>query len=387
MAGLDLPVAACYDAARVRILLDYRPALRQRTGVGQYVHELAAAMLPRLRPGESLVLFSSSWKDRLEPHTLPGASVVDVRVPVRVLNLAWHRLEWPPVERFAGAVDVAHSTHPLLLPSRHRAVKVVTVYDLDFLDHPGRSRAEIRRDYPTLAARHAQRADLVVVISEHTAREVRTRLGVAAGRIVLCRPGAPPPSDAPRSERPGPILFVGTIEPRKNLPTLFAAYEELVTRNPGAPPLILAGGAVEQSEEILGGLRARAALAGRVEYRGYVSDAERQALYGSASMLVLPSFHEGFGLPAVEAMQAGVPVIASTAGALPEVVGTAGITVDPADAAGFSAAMEHLLADPAERRRRADAGREQARLFSWTASAATLLDAYREAFARRTARS
>ena len=129
-------MAACYDAARVRILLDYRPALRQRTGVGQYVHELAAAMLPRLRPGESLVLFSSSWKDRLEPHRLPGASVVDVRVPVRVLNLAWHRLEWPPVERFAGAVDVAHSTHPLLLPSRHRAVKVVTVYDLDFLDHP-----------------------------------------------------------------------------------------------------------------------------------------------------------------------------------------------------------------------------------------------------------
>ena len=77
------------------------------------------------------------------------------------------------MERFAGAVDVAHSTHPLLLPSRHRAVKVVTVYDLDFLDHPGRSRAEIRRDYPTLAARHAQRADLDVVISEHTAREVR----------------------------------------------------------------------------------------------------------------------------------------------------------------------------------------------------------------------
>ena len=369
----------------MRILLDYRPALRQRTGVGQYVHELAAAMLPRLKASESLVLFSSSWKDRLEPDTLPGALVVDSRVPVRILNLAWHRLEWPPVERFAGAVDVAHSTHPLLLPSRSGAVKVVTVYDLDFLDHPGRTRAEIRRDYPALAARHAQRADLVVVISEHTAREVRSRLGVAPGRIVLCRPGAPPASDAPRPDRTGPILFVGTIEPRKNLPTLFAAYEQLVARTPGAPPLVLAGRAVEQSEEILGGLRARATLAGRVDYRGYVTDAERQALYASASMLVLPSFHEGFGLPAVEAMQAGVPVIASTAGALPEVVGAAGITVDPSDAAGFSAAMERLLTDPVEWRHRAEAGREQVRLFSWTASADTLLEAYRDAFARRTA--
>jgi glycosyltransferase involved in cell wall biosynthesis len=85
-------------------------------------------------------------------------------------------------------------------------------------------------------------------------------------------------------------------------------------------------------------------------------------------------------------MQAGVPVIVSTGGALPEVVGTAGITVDPADAAGFADAIERLLDDPAERRRRSDAGREQARRFSWTASAATLLDAYRDAFARRAAR-
>jgi glycosyltransferase involved in cell wall biosynthesis len=371
----------------VRILLDYRPALRQRTGVGQYVHELAAAMLPLLRAGESLVLFSSSWKDRLGRDPLPGAAVVDARVPVRILNYAWHRLEWPGVERFAGPVDVVHSTHPLLVPSRRHAIKVVTVYDLDFLDHPGRTRAEIRRDYPALAAGHAQRADLVVVISEHTARDVRTRLGVAPERIVLCRPGAPAASsDDPPHDGTGPILFVGTIEPRKNLPTLFAAYEQLLSRSPGAPPLILAGGAVEHSEEILTGLRARAGLAGKVEYRGYVSDAERQALYASASMLVLPSFHEGFGLTAVEAMQAGVPVIASTAGALPEVVGSAGITVDPADAAGFSAAMERLLADPSERRRRAAAGRQQARLFSWTASAATLLAAYREAFARRAAR-
>ena len=377
--------AACYDAARVRILLDYRPALRQRTGVGQYVHELAAAMQPGLRAGESLVLFSSSWKDRLAPDALPGAGVVDARVPVRLLNLAWHRLERPRVERLAGPVDIAHSTHPLLMPAGRRAVKVVTVYDLDFLDHPGRTRAEIRRDYPALAARHARRADLVVVISEHTARQVESRLGVRPDRIVLCRPGAPSASAPIRTDGAGPIVFVGTIEPRKNLPTLFAAYEQLVARRPAAPRLILAGGAVEQSPRILDDLRTRTSIAPRVEYRGYISDAERQSLYASASMLVLPSFQEGFGMTAVEAMQAGVPVVASTGGALPEVVGSAGITIDPADAAGFAEAMERLLDNPAERQRRAEAGREQAKLFSWTASGARLLDAYREAWARRTA--
>ena len=367
----------------MRILLDYRPALRQRTGVGHYVHELAAAMVRQLRRDESLVLFSSSWKDRLDAATLPETTIVDARIPVRLLNLAWHRLEWPPVERFAGSVDVAHSTHPLLVPCRRGVLKVVTVYDLDFLDYPERTRAEIRRDYPALAARHAQRADLVVVISEHTARAVEARLGVAAGRIVICRPGAPDQEWPGGSVPAGPILFVGTIEPRKNLPTLFAAYEQLVARRPDAPPLVLAGGTVEQSASILAGLRSRATIANRVQLRGYVSDPERRSLYASASMLVLPSFVEGFGMPAVEAMHAGVPVVASTGGALPEVVGGAGFTIDPADAQGFAAAMERLLVDPAERERRAAAGRERARLFSWTSSAATLLDAYRHGLSRR----
>jgi glycosyltransferase involved in cell wall biosynthesis len=375
---------ACYDAARVRILLDYRPALRQRTGVGRYVHELATALHRQLGGGETLTLFSSSWKDRLRPAAIPGAGIVDKRIPVRLLNLAWHRLGFPAVEHLAGRIDIAHSAHPLLMPARAGTVRAVTVYDLDFLDHPERSRAEIRRDYPRLAATHARRADLVVVISEHTARQVRERLHVPAERIVLCRPGAPArsPRPSPGSEA-GPILFVGTVEPRKNLPTLFAAYEQVIARRPSAPPLVIAGGTVEHSASILGDLRARAALGGRVELRGYVSDAERQALYARASMLVLPSLEEGFGMTAVEAMQAGLPVVASTAGALPEVIGNAGIVLDPGDTSGFAAAIERLLDDGEERGRLVTAGYEQAKRFSWDASAATLLAAYRQAVANR----
>ena len=131
----------------MRILLDYRPALRERTGVGEYVHEIAAAIGRRLGPGAELALFSSSWKDRLGEAVPPGRRV-DVRVPVRVLNALWHRAGAPAVERFAGPIDLVHAAHPLLIPSR--AARVVTVHDLDFLDHPERTRGEIRRDYATL---------------------------------------------------------------------------------------------------------------------------------------------------------------------------------------------------------------------------------------------
>jgi glycosyltransferase involved in cell wall biosynthesis len=375
----------CYDAARVRILFDYRPALRQRTGVGQYVHELAAALLRQLPRGDTLTIFSASWKDRL-PRDLPaGALAVDLPIPVTLLNFAWHRLEMPAIERLAGQVDIAHSFHPLLMPAR-RAAQVVTVHDLDFLDHPERTGAEVRRDYPALAPAHARRADLVVTVSGYTSGQVRDRLGVEGDRIAVCRPGAPGwPTGSPAPPG-GPILFVGTIEPRKNLPALFAAYEQVVGDMPGAPPLVLAGRVVDGSGEILGQVGARAAIAGRVQHLGYVDDVELQALYGRAAMLVLPSLEEGFGMTALEAMHMGVPVVASSRGALPEVVGDAGMLVDPLDAGALAAAIGRVLRDEPLRRKLSAAALERARRFSWDDSAATLLAAYRALISRRAAR-
>ena len=225
----------------MRILLDYRPALRERTGVGEYVHEIAAA-LDRLRPStDVLTLFSSSWKDRVTRVPVPRDRVVDARIPVTLLNLAWHRLEFPPVEWLAGQVDVAHSPSPLMIPT-WRAARVVTIHDLDFLDHPERTRHEIRRDYGDLAPSHASRADAIVVVSKFTAGEVVNRLGVPRDRITVCPPGAPPwaARDVPQPD--GPILFMGTLEPRKNVGALLGAYGRLRFMLPSVPPLILAGG-------------------------------------------------------------------------------------------------------------------------------------------------
>ena len=360
----------------MRILLDYRPALRHRTGVGEYAHQLAAALARNSPPDEQLVLFSSSWKDRLSPGVVPGADIIDARVPVSVLNLAWHRLERPAVETFAGPVDVAWSMHPLLMPASN-AAQVVTVYDLFFLDHPEATTREIRRDYATLAADHASRADAVIAISRYTRSLVISRLGVPAERITVCHPGAPDVSPRPEPELPGPILHVGTVEPRKNVEALLEAYAELSRTRGTVPPLVFAGRVEGAPPEAPAGVR----------FLGYVTDDVKAGLYREASMLVVPSLDEGFGIPAVEAMAMGVPVVAAARGALPEVLGDAGILVDThAFIGSFAAAMGRVLDDGALRRDLAGRGIARAQIFTWDASAAAAREALADAVERRKAR-
>lgn len=375
----------------MRVLLDYRPALRHRTGVGEYVHQLARALadsaegLGPAGPVE-LVLFTSSWKDRPSPalcSELPHARVVDRRIPVRALTWAWNRAAWPPVEWLAGPCDVVHSQSPLLIPS-HGAAAVVTIHDLDFLRHPERAEAEMRRDYPHLARAHAARADAVVVSSHYAAGEVVRELGLPAERVHVCRPGAPDwAAEVRRRRETTPatrILFMGTRGPRKNIGTLLDAYARLRSLIPDAPTLTLAGrpGAGVQPWQARIG---EAPLAGHVEMTGYVGEAERRALYATARMLVLPSLDEGFGFPVLEAMACGVPVVISSRGALPEVAGPAAEPVEPDDVAGLAARMAALL-DVETARAAAARGLDQAARFSWAACARAARQAYAAALER-----
>jgi glycosyltransferase involved in cell wall biosynthesis len=374
--------------AVVRILVDYRPALRQRTGVGEYIHQLACAAARVNR--DEIVLFTSSWKDRPAASIAAetGAQVIDRRIPVALLNYLWHRSEWPPIETLAGAVDVAHSAHPLLMPTKH-AAQVVTIHDLFFLSHVDQTAAEIRRDYPALAGAHARRADAVITSTQYGRGQVIERLGVPADRIYVCPPGAPEwqtLGQAPNVPTDGCILFVGTLEPRKNIGALLDAYARAVTRRPNMPKLILAGRATDAATEWLTRITT-APLSGHVEHLGYVDNDQRENLYRSARVLVMPSLDEGFGLPALEAMSAGVPVIVSSRGSLPEVVQDAGAQVDPDDADALADALERAAFDQPWAIRAATAGLERARAFTWTGSAVTLRRAYVEAVVRRQARA
>jgi glycosyltransferase involved in cell wall biosynthesis len=370
----------------VRLLIDYRPALRERTGVGEFVHELAKALTAGSGGrAHDVTLFTNSWKDRPDPALageMPGATITDVKVPVRALVWSWNRLEWPPVEWLAGEHDVVHSQSPLLIPAA-RAAQAVTVHDLDFLRYPEQMPAEIRRDYPALARSHAARADAVIVSSQYAAGEVTRELQLARDRVHVCPPGPPSwAAEVSRRRHTGSaagdhILFMGTLSLRKNVGTLLEAYARLREQVPDAPPLVLAGHATPASAR----WEARCAqppLEGHVEITGYVTTQQRIALYEGARMLVLPSYEEGFGLPVLEAMACGVPVVVSSRGSLPEVAGPAATPVDPDDVDGLVSRMRALLdrrvAAPASER-----GLAQAARYSWTACADAALAAYASA--------
>ena len=368
----------------MRIVIDYRPALRARTGVGEHIHQVTRALARHAE--DEITVFSSSWKDRLPAdlsRELPNVRFADRRIPVAALNLTWHRLGWPPVEAIAGGeYDIAHSPHPLLLPSRS-AAQVITIHDLYFLSHPERTSAEIRRDYPRLIRSHASRADRIIVVSRFVAGEVQRQLDVPAGRISVCMNGAPEwrlPPAPPNAD--GYLLFIGTLEPRKNVKGLLEAYGRLLSRSRTVPRLLVAGRADPDSAGLLAAMN-RPPLAGHVEYRGYVAPEQRESVFKSAQAVILPSFDEGFGIPALEAMAAGVPVIASNRGALPEVVGDAGLLVDPDDPESLTAAMARMIGDASLRANCAARGLVRARHFTWSQAARDTRRAYEDALAAR----
>ncbi len=362
----------------VRVLIDYRPALRDRTGVGEWVHCLVSTLVETdsVEDPLDITVFSSSWKDRLD-LSFSRVARVDLRIPVSLLNYCWHRFEWPPVEWLAGnSFDVVHSPHPLLIPTTD-AAQIVTIHDLDFLRHPEHTSGEIQRDYGQLVREHAHRARRVIVPSQFTAKEVENELGVDPTHISVCYNGAP--HWPPRTEWPkrGHILFVGALTRRKNIETLLNAYQALLESSESnhIPPLVLAGRLTEQSDDLINVLELPA-FRKRVRHTGYVDSSRLRHLYEGASVLVLPSLHEGFGLPVVEAMKVGVPVVTSNRGALPEIVQDAGLTVDATNHNELAGAITRMLTDESFAKACAQRGLQRAELFSWKESAKALRKAY-----------
>ncbi len=367
----------------LNIGFDVRPSLLRPTGVGAYVAALADR-LPEAAPEMRFYFFSASLRDRYRRRSWPpNVTLVDRRVPVRLLNLAWNRLQWPPLDRLVRApLDLVHSPHPLIVPGG-KARTVVTLHDLFFLKHPEMTEAEVRRDYAPLVREHVRKAQGVICVSEHTASEARLLLDVSPEKIAVIPNGVEPAYRqavtteevetvlARRRLPRGAILYVGTEEKRKNLVNLAMAYLGLARRRRHMPPLLLVGPGSYWAQ---GGPE----MGAQIRATGYLETYEIRALMAAASMLVLPSLEEGFGLPVAEAMAAGLPVVCSHGSALEEVAGGAATLVNPLDTKSIAQGIERVLDSPDLQAAQRAKGLEQSRRFDWGETARRTVAFYRK---------
>jgi glycosyltransferase involved in cell wall biosynthesis len=380
----------------MKVGVDATPLLGPRTGVGRYVAGLVEALaeLPGGEP-EELALIPFTWRGTADlPRVAPAGPRLRCgrrRVPARLLHAAWTAVAFPPVEWLAGPVDVFHATNFVAPPAR-RAATVVTIHDLTYLRHPEMVTAASAR-YRDLVPRALRRGATVCTPTAAVGAEVADAYRLPPERLVVTPLGvdpawraATPPDPAWLAATGLPeryLLFVGSREPRKNLPTLLAAYRQLLGGLvPGAgrgasgspvPPLVLVGPAGWGEALDLAGLPAEA-----VRTPGYLPEDDLARVVAGAAALVFPSWYEGFGLPALEALACGTPVVASDLPALREVLDGQAELVPPGDAAALADALARVLEDPGGEPART-ARRTRAAAFTWAACAQATLTAYRRA--------
>jgi len=306
----------------------------------------------------------------LHRHAPPAPWIPPIRtrplpLPRPLLYDAWLRLRVPPVQLATGRVDLIHAT-TIVVPPR-TAPLVVTVHDLAFLHEPDHFTARGQQVFRRGLDLVRRRADLVLVSSLATLADVDAA-GVPADRVrhvplgVAVGPAEPAARRRFGLDRPY-LLFVGTLEPRKNLARLVVAVGRLPTDH----VLAVAG--------LDGWGDAAPPGSDRVRLLGFVTDAERDALYAGADAFVYPSLREGFGLPVAEAMAHGTPVVTSRGTSTEEVAGGAAVLVDPLDTDSIADGIATALA---ERDRLVAAGRARAAALTWARTAAATLAAYRE---------
>lgn len=363
----------------MRIIYDAAPLLNPLTGVGHYASSLLQEMLIQDREARfGLVAFTlRADKARLPVHD--RVSVKHYRVPSRWLVTGWEKVGFPKGEAVFGRSDAVHGTNYWVPPLR-KPNGVVTIHDLTFRLYPNMCTPQVQR-YEWIVPKVLKRCSIVITHTEVIKAQVVSELGFPQDRIVVTRggvrgtfKGATPDHRLERDHgiEGDYVLFMGSSEPRKNLDRLLQAFAALQHQ----VQLVIAGppgwGGVD-----IESLANKLHLGKRVVITGYLPEAQIGSLVAGARLFAFPSLYEGFGLPPLEAMAAGVPVVAASAGALREVLGSAPFYCDPLDVDSIADALSRALSDEQSRQTAIKAGREQAAKYSWSETARLTLAAYR----------
>ncbi len=368
-------------ADRMRVAVDATAVPAKLTGAGVYAARMLEALA--LRGEVELEVFAAP--ESAESLAAPGLNLHAVRTAGlgRPARIAWTHLASGRAARAAGA-DLLHGVH-YELPRHSRLPRVVTVHDLTLVTHPEWHEASKVRFFRWAMRRSVAVAERVLCVSATTARDLVTELGVDPERVDVTPLGTdlrPASEQAVAALRRrlglhGPYLLgLGTLEPRKDLPSLIRAFAKLAGELPHR--LVLAGLAGWGAGEVAAAV-ASSGVADRILLAGYVPEPDKAALFTGADVFAYPSRYEGFGLPVLEAMACGTPVVTTTGGSLPEVAGDAALLVNPGDADALAVAIGKLAGEAGERVGLVQRGMVRAAGFTWNRCAALTADAYRHA--------
>ncbi|MDO6746283.1 glycosyltransferase family 4 protein [Gilvimarinus sp. 1_MG-2023] len=367
----------------VRIAVDCSLLSGSNGGLGRYLR----ALLPRLMTcaGSDVDWYLYARSSNACSHLPPAACVRQDHLPEhvgRILSPALSLPYWAKLDKPDVFWAPAHRL-PLWLPPA--TAGVVTIHDLAWAQVPETLRRSTRMLDRTLMARAAAQAERLIAVSSATAADITKHWPNTEARTRVIHSGAealPAPSRltdySPALQKQRYFLFVGTPEPRKNLPRLLEAYARAGQRQPNFPPLVIAGG-YGWGGENLEAMIAQLHLEARVHLLGPVSDTRLATLYSNALCLVMPSLYEGFGLPIVEALQYGLPVVTSNTSSMPEVAGAAGILVDPLAIDSIASGLQRIVQDPSLRIELANAAKTQASHYCWDRAATDTLAVLLEA--------
>ena len=365
----------------MRVAIDVTPLLDARTGIGVVTHELLVRLAAR--DDLTMVAYATSWRGRHEvPGLVPeGVTVSSRPMAARPLRAAWRRSDLPPLEWFTGPVDAVLGTNFVAPPTR-RAARVALVHDLTAWLFPELCTDETRQ-YPGLVGRALRAGAHAVVPTRAVAGELVEHEGVRPERVHVVNWAASQAAggiaDRGRTTAGADryVLSLGTIEPRKDHALLVRAFDRAAASD-AELRLVVAGPdgwGVERYDAAVAAARHR----DRITRLGWVDDATRADLLAGAAVVAFPSVYEGFGLPPLEALLAGVPVVGTAIPSLLEVLGDAADLVAPDDdALGRALVAAAGLTGP-ERERRAEQGRARASWYSWDRAADGVVDALRTA--------
>ena len=375
----------------MRVAVDVTSLIGARTGIGSFTNEVVTR-LPRSGIDVTSFAVTRRGSRALRSQLPDGVGTAQRPMAARPLRFAWRHVDWPRIEFWTGPVDVVHGPNFVVPPARS-AAEVVTVHDLTCVRYPELCTSDTLR-VPALIRRALDRGAWVHAVSGSVALEVIEYFDADPSRVVAIPNGAPQAVDSATSDllalqgqavagAASYILGLGTIEPRKDFPSLIAAFDRLAESRPELH-LVIAGPDGWGAEALTDAL-ARSRYRNRIRRLGWVSDDDRNALLAGAAVFAYPSRYEGFGLPPLEALAHRTPVVATRAGALPEVLGDAAAWADVGDVESLSSAIGSVLDDELLSSSIVTAGLDRLSRYSWDSTVDALVDLYRQAAADRRA--